>query len=81
MAKTWCVGGRHKSNPNNFIEFEKVNPRTKKLVKILKVVVVFAVVINHKFLPSKLLKEKILSKEAIAKIINFRLCQIQHGLI
>ena len=36
MLKTWCVGGRHKSNTNNIIEYEKVNPRTKKLVKVIK---------------------------------------------
>ena len=36
MTKTWCVGGRHKSVTNNLIEYEKVNPRTKKLVKVLK---------------------------------------------
>ena len=29
MTKTWCVGGRHKSDTNNFVEFEKVNPKTK----------------------------------------------------
>ena len=34
MTKTWCVGGRHKSNTNNIVEYEKVNPRTIKLVKI-----------------------------------------------
>ena len=36
MKKTWCVGGRHKSNTININEYEKVNPRTKKLVKIIK---------------------------------------------
>ena len=36
MTKTWCVGGRHKSNTNNIVEYEKVNPRTKKLVKVIK---------------------------------------------
>ena len=36
MTKTWCVGGRHKSDTNNLIEYGKVNPRTKKLVKIIK---------------------------------------------
>ena len=36
MTKTWCVGGRHKSNTNNIIEWEKVNPKTKKLVKSIK---------------------------------------------
>ena len=36
MTKTWCVGGRHKSNPNNIIEYEKFNPKTKKIVEIIK---------------------------------------------
>ena len=36
MTKKWCVGGRHYSNTNKFIELEKVNPKTKKLVKFLK---------------------------------------------
>ena len=36
MTKTSSVGGRHKSNTNNIIETEKVNPKTKKLVKIIK---------------------------------------------
>ena len=36
MTKTWCLGGRRYSNTNNIIEYEKVNPRTKKLVKVIK---------------------------------------------
>ena len=36
MTTTWCVGGRHKSDTNNIIEYKKFNPRTKKLVKIIK---------------------------------------------
>ena len=36
MTETWFVGGRHKSNTNIFIEYEKINPRNKKLVKIIK---------------------------------------------
>ena len=36
MTKTYCLGGRHHSNTNNIVEYEKVNPRTKKLVKIIK---------------------------------------------
>ena len=36
MTKTFCLGGRLYSNTNNIIEYEKVNPRTKKLVKIIK---------------------------------------------
>ena len=36
MTKTWCVGGKHCSNTVNENIFEKVNPRNKKLVKIIK---------------------------------------------
>ena len=36
MTKTWCVGGKHYSNTNNITQYEKVNPKTKKLVKIIK---------------------------------------------
>ena len=34
MTKTYCLGGRHYSNTNNIIESEKVNPKTKKLLKL-----------------------------------------------
>ena len=36
MTKTWCVGGRYRSNTNNLIEYEKVNTKTKELVKFIK---------------------------------------------
>ena len=36
MRKTWCVGGCHMSNTNNITVFEKINPKNKKLVKIIK---------------------------------------------
>ena len=36
MAKTWCVGGRHSSNTNNIVEYEKTNPKTHKIVTIIK---------------------------------------------
>ena len=36
MAKTYCLGGRHYSDTINIIEYEKVNPKTKKLIKIIK---------------------------------------------
>ena len=36
MTKTWCVGGRHKSDTRNSIEYEKANPKTKKVVKVIK---------------------------------------------
>ena len=36
MIKTWCAGGKHYSKTNDITQYEKVNPRTKKLVKIIK---------------------------------------------
>ena len=36
MTKTWCVGGRHKSNTNIFNEYEKINPRAKNLVEFVR---------------------------------------------
>ena len=36
MEKSWCVGGKHYSNTINITQNEKVNPRTKKLIKIIK---------------------------------------------
>ena len=36
MTKTWCVGGRLYSESINQNIYEKVNPKTKKLVKIIK---------------------------------------------
>ena len=36
MTKTWCVGGQHYSNTNNITEYEKINPKKKKLFKIIK---------------------------------------------
>ena len=36
MKNTWCVGEKHYSNTNNITQYEKVNPRTKRFVKIIK---------------------------------------------
>ena len=36
MTKTWCVGRRHYSITVNENVYEKVNPKTKKLVKNFK---------------------------------------------
>ena len=33
MTKTWCVGGKHYSNTDNISHYEKVQPKTKNLVK------------------------------------------------
>ena len=36
MIKTYCLGGRHYSDTIIITQYEKVNPNTKKLVKIIK---------------------------------------------
>ena len=36
MTKTYCLGGRHYSNTNNITLYEKMNPKAKKLGKIIK---------------------------------------------
>ena len=36
MTKTWCVGEKHMSNTSILVEYEKVYPRNRKLVKIIK---------------------------------------------
>ena len=36
MTKTWCIGGKQYGNTDNTIEYEKRNPKTKKLGKIIK---------------------------------------------
>ena len=53
MTKTWCVGGKHYSNSNEITQYEKVNPRTKNLLKLSKELAVFVVVTNHNFLLDK----------------------------
>ena len=34
--KSYCVGARHYSETINPIVYEKINPKTKKVVKIIK---------------------------------------------
>ena len=36
MTKTYCLGGRRYSNTKNITQYEKINPRTKKLIKVIK---------------------------------------------
>ena len=36
QKQTYCLGGRHYSNTCNLVDFKKINPKTKKLVKIFK---------------------------------------------
>ena len=36
MTKTWCVGGKLYSNTKNINQYEKINPMTRKFVKIIE---------------------------------------------
>ena len=36
MTKTLCVGRKQYSNTTNITRYEKKNPKTKKLVKVIK---------------------------------------------
>ena len=36
MTETCCVVGKHHSNTNKLVDYEKINPKTKKLVEIKK---------------------------------------------
>ena len=36
QKQTYCLGKRHMSNTIGIIEYEKLNPKTQKLVKIVK---------------------------------------------
>ena len=36
IKKTYCVGSRHFSGNINLQKIEKINPKTKKLIKIIK---------------------------------------------
>ena len=36
MTHTYRLGGRHYSNTNIIVEYEKINPKNKKLVKIIE---------------------------------------------
>ena len=39
--QTFSLGGRHCSDTNKLVEYEKRNPKTKKLVKIIKGIYAF----------------------------------------
>ena len=59
MTATYCLGGRHYSNTINQNVIEKVNPKTKKLSKLLEVNVRYVEGINHKFSLNEFIKIKI----------------------
>ena len=83
MIKTLCLGGRHFSNTNNITQNEKVNPRTKKLVKFIKGKCTICDCNKSQIFNtlSKLQQMKILSRKEDVKINTVQLCQIQHGMI
>ena len=60
---------------------EKQTPEIKNSLILSKQNVVLVVVINHKFLISKRLEEKILLKMQNVHMGIDQLCQIRHGVI
>ena len=36
MTKRWCVGGKYQSETMNQIVYENANPKTKKIVEVIK---------------------------------------------
>ena len=60
---------------------KKSTLKLKKFIKLKKVIVIFVVVTNHKFLLSKRLEEKFLFTKEKLKFFIVELCQIQHGVI
>ena len=79
--KTWCVGGKHYSNTNNFVEYEKVNPRTKKLVKIIKGTCSICDRKKSQIFTKKMTRgQNFVTNANILTAID-QLCQIQHGVI
>ena len=54
QKQSYCLGGRHKFETIDVIEYEKKNHKTNKIVEVRKEKHVIIVdVVGHKFLPSK----------------------------
>ena len=68
MAKTWCSGERHFSEPINQNAYEKLILKLKKLLKLKKVVVIFVDMLKAKILQSERLKEKIFIEKQLVNI-------------
>ena len=75
MAKTRCVGGRHNGNTNNKTVYEKMNPKNKKLVKIIKGI--FSICGRNN---SQIFTKLVTRGENSIKNID-RVCQILHGVM
>ena len=58
MTKSWCVGGRHYSESINQNTYEKLNTKTKKLVKIVENIKVKIKIKNKIVKIVKIMKEK-----------------------
>ena len=53
MTKTWCVGGGHYIESKNQNVFEKLNTKTKNLLKLSRELVVIVEELKIKFSLSK----------------------------
>ena len=73
MAKIWCVGGRQYSESVNQNIYQKLFPKTKKLVKVIKSYCKICGCKNHKISLSKRHKEKSLRKmQNASTVINMQ---------
>ena len=80
MTKTWCVGGKHYNNTNIIIEYEKINPKTKKFVKITKGICSVCGRDKSQIFTKYLTRGQDFINKGRFKINTVRLCQIQHGV-
>ena len=84
MTKTWCVGGKQYSNTNNITQFEKVNPKTRKLVRNIKGSCCICGRNSSQIFTKLMTKGEDFVQRGKCKnnqTITVHLCQFQHGLI
>ena len=81
MTLSWCVGGRHKSKTKNKNVYEKVNPKTKKLFKILKGRCDICGRNKSQIFTKLMTKKKFLLETQVVNMGIDQPSQIQHGVI
>ena len=72
---------RYMSLTKNFIEYEKLNPKTRKFLDLKKDNVILLDGLNHDILQSKRRKDNILKKTVNAIMSIVALCQSPNGVI
>ena len=82
MIRTWCICGRHYSGTTNQNVYEKVNPKTRKIVKSIKGSCSICQLNKNQI--STMLNDKrrrIFLKKQSVQITTAQLSQVQHGVI